>query len=85
MHKGVQEINKELTKNKEECSLGFTSRLSNIFKDELMLYWRLNGYITEDEILGINLVNQDFNLLNAIITEYTNDKEFIPLVKTIRN
>ena len=85
MHKGVQEINKELTKNKEECSLGFTSRLYNIFKDELMLYWRLNGYITEDEILGINLVNQDFNLLNAIITEYTNDKEFIPLVKTIRN
>ena len=84
MHKGVQEINKELTKNKEECSLGFTSRLYNIFKDELMLYWRLNGYITEDEILGINLVNQDFNLLNAIITEYTNDKEFIPLVKTIR-
>ena len=85
MHKGVQEINKELTKNKEECSLGFTSRLYNIFKDELMLYWRLNGYITEDEILGINLVNQNFNLLNAIITEYTNDKEFIPLVKTIRN
>ena len=38
LHKAVQEINKELTKNKEECLLGFTSRLYNIFKDELMLY-----------------------------------------------
>ena len=87
MHKGVQEINKELTKNKEECLLGFTSRLYNIFKDELMLYWRLIRIRIYywDEILGINLVNQDFNLLNAIITEYTNDKEFIPFVKTIRN
>ena len=84
MHKAVQEINKELTKNKEYL-LGFTSRLYNIFKDVLMLYWRLNGCITVDEILGINLVNQDFNLLNAIIIEYTNDKEFIPFVKTIRN
>ena len=34
-----------------------------------MLYWRLNGYINEDEILGINLVNEDFNVLNAMITE----------------
>ena len=46
-----------------------------------MLYWRLNGYITEDEILGINLVNEDFDHLNAIITEYTNDKKFIHLLK----
>ena len=51
LHKGVQEINKELTKNKEECLLGFTSRLYNIFKDELMLYWRLNGYIAEMKYL----------------------------------
>ena len=33
-----------------------------------MLYWKLNGYITEDGILGINLVNEDFDILNAIIT-----------------
>ena len=50
-----------------------------------MLYQRLSSYLTKDEILSIKLVNQDFNLLNAKITEYTNDKEFIPFVKTIRN
>ena len=80
----AQEINKELIKNKEEFLLNFTSRLHKIFKDELMLHWRLNGYINEDEILGINSVNEDFNLLDGIITEYTNDKEFIPFVKKLK-
>ena len=83
LYKAVQEINKELKKNKEEFLIDFTSILHNFFQDELMLYWRLNGYITEDETLGINLVNEDFNLLNAIITEYTNDKEFIPFIKKL--
>ena len=83
MYKAVQEINKELKKNKEEFLIDFTSILHNFFQDELMLYWRLKGYITEDETLGINLVNEDFNLLNAIITEYTNDKEFIPFIKKL--
>ena len=46
-----------------------------------MLYWRLSGYINEDEIVGINSVNENFNLLNGIIIEHTNDKEFIPCVK----
>ena len=84
LYKAVQEINKKLTKNKEEFLLDFTSRLHKLFEDEFMLYWRLNGYITEDEILGINLVNEDFDHLNAIITEYTNDKKFIPFVKKIK-
>ena len=69
LYTAAQERNKELIKNKEEFLLDFTSRLHKSFKDELMLYWRLNGYINEDEILGINLVNEDFNVLNAIITE----------------
>ena len=81
MYKSVQQINKKLTKNKEEFLLDFTSRLHKIFEDELMLYWRLNGYINEDETLGINLVNKDFDHLNTIITEYTNDKKIIPFVK----
>ena len=48
-----------------------------------MLDWRLNGYITEDKILGINLVNKDFDHLHAVITEYTNDKKFIPFIKKL--
>ena len=80
----MQEINEELTRNKEGFLLDFTSKLHKIFEDELMLYWKLNGYITEDEILGINLVNEDFDILNAIITEHTNDKKSIPFVEKLR-
>ena len=80
----MQEINEELTRNKEGFLLDFTSKLHKIFEDELMLYWKLNGYIAEDEILGINLVNEDFDILNAIITEHTNDKESIPFVEKLR-
>ena len=84
MYKAVQEINEELTKNKEGFLLHFTSKLHKIFEDELMFYWKLNGYITEDEILGKNLVNEDFNILNVIITEHTNDKKFNPFIKKLR-
>ena len=49
-----------------------------------MLYWKLNGYITEDEMLGINLVNEDFDILNAIITEHANDKKIIPFVEKLK-
>ena len=83
MYKAVQEINKELTKNKREILLDFSSRLHKVIEDELMLYWRLNGYITEDEILRINLVNEDFDHLNAIIIKYTTDKKFVPFFKKL--
>ena len=84
LYKAVQEINEESTKNKKGFLLDFTSRLHKIFEDEIMLYWKLSGCITEDEILGINLVNEDFDILNAIITEHTNDKKFIPYVKKLK-
>ena len=80
----MQEINEELTRNKEGFLLDFTSKLHKIFEDELMLYWKLNGYIAEDEILGINLVNEDFDILNATITEHANDKKFIPFVEKLK-
>ena len=84
MHKAVPEINEELTKNKEGFLLDFASRLHKIFEDELMLYWKLNRYITEDEILGINLVHEDFDILYAIITKHTNDKKFMPFVEKLK-
>ena len=58
--------------------------MHKIFEDELMLYWKLNGYITEDKMLGINLVNEDFDILNAIITEHANDKKIIPFVEKLK-
>ena len=84
MYKAVQEINEELTKNKEGFLLDFTRRLQRIFEDELMLYWKLNRYITEDEILGINLVHEDSDILNAIITKHTNNKKFMPFVEKLK-
>ena len=84
MYKAVLEINKELTKNKEGSLLDFTSRLHKIFEDELMLYWKLNGFITEDEILGINLVNEDFDILDVIINKHANDKKIILLVEKLK-
>ena len=64
--------------------LDFTSRLHKIFEDELMLYWKLNGYITEDELLGINLTNKDFDILNVIINEHANDKKVILFVEKLK-
>ena len=84
LYKAVHKINKELTKNKEGSLLDFTSRLHKFFENEFMLYWKLNRYITEDEILGINLINEDFDFLNAIITEHANDKKIIPFFKKLK-
>ena len=35
-------------------------------------------------MLGINLVNEDFDILNAIITEHANDKKIIPFVEKLK-
>ena len=43
----------------------------------------MEGYITEDEVLGINLVDYDIYCLDQIIKQNTNDKEFIPSVKKL--
>ena len=57
------------------------------FEEDLKVYSRLKGYITEDEILGINLVNETFDHLNAIINDKKLikkiDKKFIPFVKKL--
>ena len=40
----------------------------------------MNGYITEDEALGINLVDEDYYYLDLVIKQNPKDKEFIPFV-----
>ena len=49
-----------------------------------MFYWRMKGYTTEDEVLGINLVYDDFYCLDQVIKQNTDDKEFIPWVKILK-
>ena len=45
-----------------------------------MFHWWMNWYITEDEVLGINLVDEDYYYLDLVIKQNPKDKEFIPFV-----
>ena len=49
-----------------------------------MFHWRMNGYITEDEVLVINLADEDYYYLDWVIKQNTKDKEFIPYVKKLK-
>ena len=44
----------------------------------------MNGYITEDEVLGINLVDEDYYYLDLVIKQNLKDKEFIPDVEILK-
>ena len=39
-------------------------------------YWGWNTWY--------KFVNEDFDILNAIITEHTNDKKFIPFIEKLK-
>ena len=67
LFKTVQEGNEELTKNNEGFLVDFSCRLHEFFKHKLLFYWWMVGYITEDEVLGINLVDYDIYCLDQII------------------
>ena len=77
LFKAVQELNEELTKNKEGFLIDFTNRLHKIFNEQSLFYWRMKGYITDDEEISKNLVDEDFNYLDLVIKEHTKHKEFI--------
>ena len=47
-----------------------------------MFHWRMNGYITEDEVLVINLADEDYYYLDWVIKQNTKDKEFVKKLKT---
>ena len=61
LFKAVQEVNEELTKNKEGFLIGFTSRWHKFFNEQPLFNWKMKGYMTEDEWLGINVVHKDFD------------------------
>ena len=44
----------------------------------------MKGCINEDEVLGINLVDEDLYYLDLVIKEHAKDKEFIPYVKKLK-
>ena len=83
LFKAVQEVNEQLTKNKKRFLIGFSSKLHEFLNQQFLLNWRMEGFITEDEILGINLVDEDFYCLDQVTKQNTDDKEFIPSVKKL--
>ena len=54
--------------------------MPKFFNDQTLSCGRMKRFITEDEILGINLVNEDFYYLDLVIKQNTNDNEYIPYI-----
>ena len=54
--------------------------MHKFFNDQALFYWDKRVFITEDKILGINLVNDDFHYLDLVVKCNTNDNEFIPCI-----
>ena len=84
LFKALQKVNEQLTKNNEGFLFNFSSKFHAFFEQRLMFYWRMEGHITEDDILGINLVNKDFYYLDQVIKQNTGDKEFIPWIEKLK-
>ena len=78
MFKAVQEINKELTKNKEGFFLDFVDEAYNIFEEQTLLYQEEKEcYSYEDETFNKNAINENFYYLDSLIKKHTKDKKLI--------
>ena len=82
--KAVQEINEELTRNKEGFLVDFTNELRTFFDEQTLLYWEEKGYFNYDNSrLYVNLAKEDLYHLDLVIKEHTKDKEFISNFKKL--
>ena len=82
--KAVQEINEELTRNKEGFFVGFTNELRTFFDEQTLFYWEEKGYFNYDNSrLYVNLAKEDLYYLDLVIKEHTKDKEFISNFKKL--
>ena len=82
--KAVQEINEELTRNKEGFFVDFTNELRTFFDEQTLFYWEEKGYFNYDNSrLYVNLAKEDLYYLDLVIKEHTKDKEFISNFKKL--
>ena len=82
--KAVQEINEELTRNKEGFLVDFTNELRTFFDEQTLFYWEEKGYFNYDNSrLYVNLAKEDLYYLDLVIKEHTKDKEFISNFKKL--
>ena len=66
--KAFQEINEELTKNKEGFLVDFTNKLRSFFDKQTLFYWEEKGCFNYDNnTLYINLAKEDLYYLDLVI------------------
>ena len=83
LFKAVQELNEEVVKNKEGILVDFTDRIYEYFRRQTMLYCKRKGFYNEDGDLDEDTVNKEFNYIEQVIKQHTNDEEFIPWIKKL--
>ena len=49
-----------------------------------MLYCKRKGFYNEDGDLKEDAVNEEFNYIEQVIKQHTNDEEFIPWIKKLQ-
>ena len=75
MFEAIQEINEELTKNKDGFLIDLGDMVRNFFDEQTLFHWEEKGYFDFDTItLNINSANEDLCYLDLVIQEHTKDK-----------
>ena len=84
LFRAIQEINEELTKNKEGFLIDLSDMVRDFFDDQTLFYWEEKEYFDFDtNTLNINSANEDLYYLDLVIKEHTKDKELVSHLKKL--
>ena len=84
LFKTIQEINENLTKNKEEFLIDLGDMARNFLDDQTLFYWEEKGYFDfGTNTLNIKSANEDLYYLDLVIKENTKDKELVLHLKKL--
>ena len=84
LFRAIQEINEELTKNKEGFLIDLGDIVRDFFDDQTLFYWEEKEYFDFDtNTLNINSANEDLYYLDLVIKEHTKDKELVSHLKKL--
>ena len=84
LFRAIQEINEDLTRNKEGFLIDLGDMVRYFFDKQTLFYWEEKGYFDFDtNTLNINSANEDLYYLDLVIKEHTKDKELISHLKKL--
>ena len=84
LFRAIQEINEDLTRNKEGFLIDLGDMVRYFFDEQTLFYWEEKGYFDFDtNTLNINSANEDLYYLDLVIKEHTKDKELISHLKKL--